>query len=207
MSFFVLWLGVMFPLVFSPGPANVVFAASGAKVGVRRSLPLLCGVDSVFILQSMLVGFGFDQVIMRHPLLLQVLQFVGSAYIIYLAIGFLLSGLQSNLASEKIMGFKDGIIIQTLNAKGWLMIILMFSLFAEPAKGIFGGAATWALIVMLALLNISLHLVWIKGGQLITLFVTSKRNQQIQNWGYFASLLLVALWLIADNPFWAQSTV
>jgi threonine/homoserine/homoserine lactone efflux protein len=37
MSLFILWLGVMFPLVFSPGPANIVFAASGAKVGVKRS--------------------------------------------------------------------------------------------------------------------------------------------------------------------------
>ena len=52
MSLFIIWLGVMFPLVFSPGPANIVFAASGAKVGIKRSIPLIAGVDSVFIIKS-----------------------------------------------------------------------------------------------------------------------------------------------------------
>lgn len=34
-EYFLAWLAVMFPLVFSPGPANVVFALSGATQGTK----------------------------------------------------------------------------------------------------------------------------------------------------------------------------
>jgi threonine/homoserine/homoserine lactone efflux protein len=49
----------MFPLVFSPGPANIVFAMSGIRQGVRGSIPLIIGVDLVFIIYSLLIGFSF----------------------------------------------------------------------------------------------------------------------------------------------------
>ena len=57
-EYFIAWFGVVFPLIFSPGPANIVFALSGAKQGVRKSMPLLLGVDLVYILCSLIIGFG-----------------------------------------------------------------------------------------------------------------------------------------------------
>ena len=32
------WFLVMFPLVYSPGPANTLFASNGAKFGFRRQI-------------------------------------------------------------------------------------------------------------------------------------------------------------------------
>jgi len=137
MSFVLIWLGVMFPLVFSPGPANIVFAASGARVGLIRSLPLMLGVDLIFILKSLLVGFGFGNLLQSYPIVLQLLQIVGALYIVWLAVGFLRSSLRTSESEQKTLGFKDGLIIQLLNSKGWLMVVLMFSLFTEPALSSF----------------------------------------------------------------------
>jgi threonine/homoserine/homoserine lactone efflux protein len=204
MSFFILWLGVMLPLVFSPGPANIVFAASGAKVGLKRSLPLMAGIDTVFIIKSVVIGFGFGGVIEQYPLILQLLQFVGSVYIIYLAVGFLLAGRLSETKSVKTLGFKDGVVIQLLNAKGWVMVILMYSLFTESAREVFGSSSILVLVALLAILNISVHMVWIKAGELITKAVSSKHNHQVQSVTYFLSLMIVAGWLVIDNPFWYQ---
>lgn len=194
----------MFPLVFSPGPANIVFAASGAQVGVKRSLPLLAGIDSVFILKSLLVGFGFGKIIQHHPAILQSLQFLGAVYLIYLAIGFLRYDPKGNSQRSQLMGFKEGVIVQLLNAKGWVMVLLMFSLFSEHAHELFGGGAIVALVAMLAALNVSLHLVWIKVGDLITRFSSSARNRKLQAYFYCSSLVSVAIWLVVDNSFWKQ---
>ncbi|WP_070964409.1 LysE family translocator [Vibrio sonorensis] len=201
MSLLVLWLGVMFPLVFSPGPANIVFAASGAKVGVRKTLPLMAGIDLLFIIKSILIGFGLGEVIARFPLILPSLQLVGALYLIYLAYGFLQSGKSGTKNKTSTLGFKDGLIIQFLNGKGWVMVILMFSLFTESAIEAFGSIGIWVLVVWLAALNISMHLLWIRAGALLSNWLnrgSAKRQGSI----YAASLLAVALWLIADNPYW-----
>jgi threonine/homoserine/homoserine lactone efflux protein len=203
MSFIVLWLAVMFPLVFSPGPANIVFAASGASVGVKKSLPLMLGIDFVFILKSVLIGYGFGNVIEQYPLILQILQFAGSFYIGYLAVVFLKSGLLNHDQSYKRLSFKDGMVIQLLNAKGWIMIVLMFSLFTESAQIAFGDLSILVLIALLAVLNVSVHILWIWGGEIITRMTSNKKNHKIQSIIYFLCLTIVAVWLFLDNPYWS----
>lgn len=202
MSFVLVWLGVMFPLVFSPGPANIVFAASGARVGLIRSLPLMLGVDLIFILKSLLVGFGFGNLLQSYPIVLQLLQIVGALYIVWLAVGFLRSSLQTSESEQKTLGFKDGLIIQLLNSKGWLMVVLMFSLFTEPALSSFGEFGVIMLVLLLALLNISVHLAWISVGSLLTGFMSEERHQKLQGRLFFVCLLLVAAWLFVDNSIW-----
>ncbi len=69
-QYFLLFFGLMFPLVFSPGPANIVFAMSGIKQGVRGSIPLIIGVDLVFIIYSLLIGFGLGEILQLYPSLI-----------------------------------------------------------------------------------------------------------------------------------------
>ncbi|NMH66131.1 hypothetical protein [Shewanella salipaludis] len=57
---------------------------------------------------------------------------------------------------------------------------------------------------MLALLNVSAHLIWISAGELITKLVAKRSNQKLQAYVYFLSLLTVAGWLCMANPYWNQ---
>ncbi|VVM24036.1 hypothetical protein BSPWISOXPB_6782 [uncultured Gammaproteobacteria bacterium] len=79
-QYFLLFFGLMFPLVFSPGPANIVFAMSGIRQGVRGSIPLIIGVDLVFIIYSLLIGFGLGEILQLYPSLIFILQLLGSLY-------------------------------------------------------------------------------------------------------------------------------
>ncbi|UDL04692.1 LysE family translocator [Marinobacter sp. CA1] len=205
MSLLMPWLGVMFPLVFSPGPANIVFAACGAQLGVRRSLPFLVGVDTVFLVQSLVVGFGLAQVVARYPYLVPLLQLAGAAYLVYLATGFLRSGSSAQPDARPALGFVEGVTIQTLNGKGWLLVVLMFSLFGEAARSQFGAAGTLVLVAWLAVLNVAMHLVWIKAGALLARLGSGQRFARNQNRLYGTCLLLVAVWLIVDNDLWPLS--
>jgi threonine/homoserine/homoserine lactone efflux protein len=192
----------MFPLVFSPGPANIIFAASGAKVGVKKSLPLLIGVDLVFIIKSLIIGLGLGQAIQSYPNATNVVQLIGASYLIYLGITFLKSSSNNSEREEKGFGFIDGLIVQLLNSKGWLMVLLMFSLFSEQAQDAFGEHGALVLVIWLAILNISMHLVWVKMGFWLSRISSSKRYAKGLNFFYSGCLLMVALGLVINNPIW-----
>ncbi|MFA0570730.1 LysE family translocator [Vibrio gallaecicus] len=200
MSFFIIWLGVMFPLVFSPGPANIVFAASGASVGVKRSIPLIAGIDSVFILKSIIIGFGLGGFVKSYPEVMSSLQMLGSIYLVYVAVKYM----RVNSAKEKSMttelGFFDGLLIQVLNSKGWLMVFLMFSLFTEPSQDAFGDKGVYILIAWLALLNISIHFVWVSIGDVLSRVSDDPLYEKGLNYFYACCLLAVSVWLIIENP-------
>ncbi|MDB4837147.1 LysE family translocator [Marinomonas sp.] len=200
MSLFIVWFGVMFPLVFSPGPANIVFAMSGAKVGVKRSIPLIAGVDTVFILKSILIGFGLGEVLKTQPLLMNSMQLIGSVYLLYLAAKFFTAQSAGSKDSAKLLGFMDGVLVQLLNSKGWLMVFLMFTLFAEHAQANFAEQGVVVLIAWLAILNISVHFIWVSMGGLLSKVSSSKLYEKVLNGVYSASLALVAIWLLAENP-------
>jgi threonine/homoserine/homoserine lactone efflux protein len=204
MSLFLLWFGVMFPLVFSPGPANIVFAASGAKVGVKRSMPLVAGVDCIFIIKSLFIGFGLGQVVQNHPMLMNGLQIIGALYLIYLAIIFIKSSASTAENDHKNMGFIDGMLIQLLNSKGWLMVFLMFTLFTEQAKVSFGDNGILVLVLWLAVLNISMHIAWVKAGALLANLSISEHYAKALNIFYASCLLAVSIWLLIDNKMWSN---
>ncbi|WP_163836281.1 LysE family translocator [Spartinivicinus ruber] len=198
MVFFVSWLAVMFPLAFSPGPANVVFAANGANVGVRKSLPLLLGVDFIFLIKSILVGVGFGSTLALYPQSLLYLQVIGSLYIFWLAIKFIKPVNKSSSTLNSNLGFKDGVILQLVNSKGWLLVALMFTLFTDQSAKEYGEYGIAILIVMLALLNITSHFIWIWMGSLIIKLIKNTYWAKYLNAGFALSLVLVGLWLLFD---------
>ena len=200
MSLFIIWLGVMFPLVFSPGPANIVFAASGAKVGIKRSIPLIAGVDCVFIIKSIVIGYGLGEVLHSLPILMNSMQLLGAFYLIYLAITFIRPNNAKSESETKALGFTDGLLIQLLNSKGWLMVFLMFTLFSEQSLQVFGENGIAVLIIWLALLNISMHFVWVSIGELLARVSSSPVYEKGLNFFYAACLFFVSLWLIYENP-------
>lgn len=200
MSLFFIWLGVMFPLVFSPGPANIVFAASGARVGVRRSIPLIAGVDTVFLIKSVLIGYGLGEILHSHPLLMNMMQLLGSLYLIYLAIKFIKSSHTQVENNTKALGFFDGLLIQLLNSKGWLMVFLMFTLFSEQSQVDFGDQGIAVLIIWLAVLNISMHFLWVSIGDLLSRVSNNPFFEKGLNYFYAASLIVVSMGLTLENP-------
>ncbi len=192
---FLAWIVVMFPLVFSPGPANIVFAASGANVGFRRSMPLLIGIDLVFVIYSLLIGFGVGAVVQDNPGLMQGLQLAGSAYLLYLAYQFIRPQAGVNTGNaQRVLGFWDGVVIQLFNPKGLIMLLLMFSLFS-PSRALFD---VLMLCFWLFVLNVTTHMVWIAFGSQLLAKVSHKVSQKYQGILFALCLLAVSIWIGVD---------
>ena len=197
-EYFIAWFGVVFPLIFSPGPANIVFALSGAKQGVRKSMPLLLGVDLVYIICSLIIGFGLGEFLKNYPTFMVVIKLLGIMYIFYLVYKFLKPIKKTNDSETlTVYTFYDGMILQALNPKGWTMLFVMFSLFLD---GSFDHTTQVIyLVVMVAIVNISTHLVWIVAGSLITQYIANPVTEKYINYGFALSLLIVAIWLLFDT--------
>jgi len=88
----VAWLMVLAPLSISPGPANVMFAASGGMFGVRATVPFWLATNLICIVQSLVVGLGFGVILVKFPEVAKLLQYAGVAVLLYLAVRFFLSG-------------------------------------------------------------------------------------------------------------------
>ncbi|MDC9727649.1 MAG: LysE family translocator [Candidatus Thioglobus sp.] len=195
-EYFLLFFGLMFPLVFSPGPANIVFAISGMKQGVRSSIPLIIGVDLVFIVYSLLIGFGLGEVLQRHPALIFLFQLFGALYIIYLAYKFIEVSKAKASPDKKIFTFKDGVILQMLNPKGWTMLFLMFSILLDGSFD--RNTQVVVLVIMLAILNVATHFIWVAAGSYISKWTDNKKIEKMLNYFFSGSLLLVAAWILIN---------
>jgi len=85
-----LWFAVIFPLVFSAGPGNVLCAVCGATNGFRQSIPFILGLNLVYTSYALLVGFGLGAILSAYPKVFLFVQILGVAYIFWLGYKFLL---------------------------------------------------------------------------------------------------------------------
>ncbi len=183
----------MFPLIFSPGPANIVCTMAGIKQGIKKSIPLITGINVVSILYSLLVGFGLDKVLKRYPDLTATLQILGALYLVYLAYKFI-KPRPRQVDINKTYNFWNGVILQALNPKAFSAQLLMFSMLLD---GSFNQTEqVFYLIFMLTILNISTHFTWTFIGNSLSKWMTNPVAEKSLSYLFASALLLIAIWIV-----------
>ncbi len=192
-QYFLLFFGLMFPLIFSPGPANIVCTMAGIKQGIKKSIPLITGINVVSILYSLLVGFGLDKVLKRYPDLTATLQILGALYLVYLAYKFI-KPRPRQADINKTYNFWNGVILQALNPKAFSAQLLMFSMLLD---GSFNQTEqVFYLIFMLTILNISTHFTWTFIGNSLSKWMTNPVAEKSLSYLFASALLLIAIWIV-----------
>ena len=161
---------------------------------------------TVFLfIKSIIIGYGLGEVVKSHPELMNSLQLLGSIYLVYVAVKFMRSDSTKAESISTELGFFDGLLIQVLNSKGWLMVFLMFSLFTELSQDAFGDKGVAILIIWLAFLNISMHFVWVSIGELLSRVSSNPLYEKWLNFFYGFCLIAVSIWLVIENPLVSSS--
>src|ERR1700688_929488 len=77
---------VIFMVVMSitPGPNNLMLLSSGARFGLRRTLPHLLGITSGFLLVLLVTYAGVGAIILTYPSLKNVLTVACVLYLLWL---------------------------------------------------------------------------------------------------------------------------
>lgn len=105
----------------TPGPSNIVLTATGAIAGVVRGIPCLLGVAAGMGLLIFSVAMGVGFLILGHPAILRLFNWLGAAFLLWLAWRIAISGRSAASAGKKPVGFLGAALFQWINPKAWLV--------------------------------------------------------------------------------------
>ncbi|MCR8549568.1 LysE family translocator [Salipiger sp. P9] len=178
--------GFVFLGLFSPGPNVILLTASGARFGIRPTLPHVFGVVLGVGLTAALTGLGIAALLQRLPALELALKCAASLWMLYMAWGLWTAERRRGRAErDRPMRFGEAVLFQWVNPKVWAVELAAAS--AYPGDG-----GPWAEAVRLGLsfsgLNLGVCLLWISAGALLTYLLTTPAA-----WRIFTRIMAVAL--------------
>lgn len=166
--------------VGTPGPANMVLLATGARFGLRRAMPFVAGVALGKQLIIWPLGLGLMAVQDDFPIIFRSLKWVSVAYILYLAYRVAGMRLEVQGSAETPPGFYAGLVVHPLNPKAWGMITTGFTTFT--ASGTPPLQATATIAISLLAIQLILHPIWTYAGQTIASSVAGKPGEKYLMW-------------------------
>ncbi|MBC8739544.1 LysE family translocator [Paraburkholderia sp. UCT31] len=119
----------------TPGGATTLAAASGARFGFVRSIPLMLGIAMGLALLAALAALGLGGLLLTLPSLQTAVRTLGSAYLLWLAWRIARSG-PPNASNGPVrpVSLVNGFLLLWLNPKGWAMTVSAAASFALLAN-------------------------------------------------------------------------
>jgi threonine/homoserine/homoserine lactone efflux protein len=183
-----------FATSITPGPNNMMLLASGLNFGVKRTLPLMFGISTGYVVLMLAVGFGLGEALRAVPHAFLVLKIAGGAYMLWLAWQIARStkaDAKENSGTERPpLGFLAAIAFQWVNPKAWVIVVTAAATYVAP-----GDFTRDLLIVTLVcgLINLPSIAVWAVFGAGLRRFLTDPL--WLRRFNIAMALLLVAsLW-------------
>jgi threonine/homoserine/homoserine lactone efflux protein len=134
---------------FTPGPNNLLLAASGAHFGIRRTMPHLLGIVCGFPVLVLLVGLGLGTMFQRHPEVHTVLKLAGATCLVYLSWHIGTAGQRTtDTARTRPLTFAEAALFQWVNPKAWIFAISAVTTYTTVG----GPASELAVILAVCLL-------------------------------------------------------
>ncbi len=118
---------------FTPGPNNIMIAASGANFGYLRSVPHMLGVTFGFPVMLVALAFGLGEVFHNWPVIHDVLRYLGGAFLLYMAWRIAVSGRAQVKQRSEPLTFLQASAFQWINPKGVLFAISVIATFTADA--------------------------------------------------------------------------
>ncbi len=125
----------MFSFVMSatPGPNNMMVMASGARWGIRRTLPHLLGVALGFPAMLALIGAGLSGLILASKPVHTGLEIVCVLFMLWIAWRIATAGTPHEVAekSARPLNFLEAALFQWINPKAWAIGFVAIALYAH----------------------------------------------------------------------------
>lgn len=128
---------------FTPGPNNLLLAASSANFGWHATLPHMLGVIVGFTLLVTLAAFGLGWLLSVIPSLQWILRLFGLVMILNIAYRLANSHSLDRKHSPRPMRFFEAVLFQWINPKGVVVIVSAISAYTTPAT------IVWSEVVIL----------------------------------------------------------
>ncbi len=180
----------------TPGPNNIMLAASGVSFGFKRTIPHMLGIPFGFAVQLALCAYGLGAFLMQVPAANMALKIFGSSYLLYLAwtLRENVTSSDSKNAKGKPMTFINAALFQFANPKAWVMAITGASVFLPSFQPL--SLAIVILCLIFCLINLPCITVWTLLGTAIRTCLSNPI------WQKSFSAVIVILTLYAAIAIW-----
>lgn len=178
----------------TPGPNNLMLAASGMNFGWRRTLPHMAGVLAGFCTLIFLAGLGVGVLYETLPALQTVLRWCGAFFLVYLAWRIAGASRTEHPADARPLRFVEAAAFQFANPKAWVFSITAAAGFLD------GSGLSGALVLAFAGLCITVlsTTTWTLFGAGLARWIASERIQRRVNLAFAAALLATIPLILLD---------
>ena len=121
---------------FTPGPNTLLSTALAANFGLRRSWRFIVAVPAGWTLMMLASALGLGALVVAWPWLRAAIQWVGVAYLLWLA--WKLAGtreLAPGPDGRITVGFWQGVGLQFVNVKAWMLALALAAGWVASAAG------------------------------------------------------------------------
>lgn len=188
-------------LLGGPGPAVVSLAAVGATSGIRNGLPYLCGILAGLLVALIGAVLGLATILLRWPQAGTAIQLIGATYILYVAWKIGSAPVISNNDGQPVNHptFRDGLVLNLLNAKAYAAFFALFSQFLLPFENTLLAYAASATVVFAV--GVAVDLVWFLAGGFLQKTFSDPRSARLIR--ILFALLIVAsvVWMLSGIQF------
>lgn len=176
--------GFVFFGLFSPGPNVILITASGARFGLRRSLPHLFGIVVGVGITASITGFGVGALLAAQPVLEMVLKVIASGWIMWMAYRLWFANPASKRDRDRPFTFVEAVLFQWINPKVWA-VALSATAYVAGMSAMRQGMTLGATF---ATLNFFVCTFWVTAGTLLAFLLTNALA-----WRIFMRVMAVAL--------------
>ena len=188
-------LTYMATMSVTPGPNNLMLAASGVNFGFRRTLPHMLGISIGVGIQIVLVAGLLAWVMTWLDALRLPLVFVGCGYLLWLAWRQARAGQPGSSEKSRPLGFFGAALFQWVNPKAWMMVLNAAILFLPHGN--------WTAVLWMAAMSVFVNLpciaVWAFAGDKLRLTLRDPLALRVFNYTMAAALAATALWIVTDE--------
>lgn len=186
--------GLALSMTWTPGPNNMMLAASGANFGWRRTLPHALGVSLGFPLMLVLVAAGLGRVLAAEPRIAAALAWVGLAAMLWFAWRIATADPARGEARSRPLSFLEAGAFQWVNPKAWAFAVLVSATYATGPGAI---EAVLAASGVFLLSGLGSSQAWTVFGTGVGRLLGTGRRLRVFNIAMAALLAASAVWLVA----------
>ncbi|MBU9819286.1 LysE family translocator [Rahnella sp. BCC 1045] len=167
------FIPALLPIALSPGASFTLAMNSALSGGQRGLLKTLTGTALGIYTHAILIGFGITSLLVASPALFHMLKIAGTAYLLWLGIQLIRSGLKAREMVFDSGGapvtMKDAWLANVLNPKAIMFYLTVVSQFAG-SKGEIGH------YMILATVHIAVMTLWLIAISKVLIFSANKMN-------------------------------
>ena len=190
-------LGIVMASAWTPGPNNMMLAASGVNYGLRATTPHIFGVALGFGFMIFTIALGLGGVFIRFPVLHEVLRWGGAAMLVWVAWKIAIAKRPGEAgAPTQPFTFLQAAAFQWINPKAWIMCISISAQFMDPETPLLSAAIMAGVSTLGGITSAS---GWAWFGMLLARWLHTSTRLRAFNWSMSAIILAgVAVIIFGD---------